>query len=141
MDIITFFKNQSKDVRTDIALLLLRIAGGGFMAINHGYGKLLKLFGDEPIKFMDFLGLGPKFSLALAVLAEFVASILIVLGLFTRLSTIPATFTMLIAAFVAHGADPFKRKESALMFLIMYIVILLMGAGKYSLDQKIFGRN
>ena len=110
------------------------------MAINHGYPKLLKLFGDDPIKFADVFGMGPTASLSLAVLAEFVAGIMIALGLLTRLSTIPAMFTMAVAAFVIHGADPFARKESALMFLLMYLVIFLMGPGKLSLDWKIFGK-
>ena len=140
MDIISIFKEDSEASRKDWALLILRVCAGGLMAINHGYPKLLKLFGEEPIKFADVFGMGAPASLTLAVLAEFVAGILIALGLLTRLSTIPAMFTMAVAAFMIHWADPFARKESALIFLLMYLVIFLLGPGKMSLDWKLFGK-
>lgn len=141
MDFISIFSNTSDDSRRDWGLLILRICAGGLMAINHGYPKLMKLFGDDPIKFADVFGMGAPASLTLAVLAEFVASIFIIFGLLTRLSTIPAMFTMAVAAFMIHGADPFAKKELALVYLLMYLVIFLMGPGRISLDQKFFGRN
>jgi len=141
MDLISFFNSESDDSRKDWALLILRLTAGGLMAINHGWGKLLKLFGDDPIKFADVFGMGAAASLTLAVLAEFLASIFIIFGLLTRLSTIPAMFTMAVAAFMIHGADPFAKKELALIYLLMYLVIFLMGPGKISLDWKIFGRS
>jgi len=140
MDLITIFSKKSEG-RKDLALLILRICAGGLMAINHGYPKLLKLFGDAPIKFADVFGMGATASLTLAVLAEFVAGLFIVFGLLTRLSTIPAMFTMAVAAFMIHGADPFAKKELALVYLLMYLAIFLMGPGKISLDQKFFGRH
>lgn len=141
MDFISIFSNKSKENLRDWGLLILRICAGGLMAINHGWGKLLKLFGDDPIKFADVFGMGAPASLTLAVLAEFVASLFIIFGLLTRLSTIPAMITMAVAAFMIHGADPFAKKELALIYLLMYLVIFLMGPGKISLDQKFFGRN
>ena len=41
---------------------------------------------------------------------------------------------MIIAAFVIHGDDPFKKMEMALLFLIAYLVIMISGPGKISLD-------
>ncbi|MEP2131400.1 MAG: DoxX family protein, partial [Algoriphagus sp.] len=70
---------MKKPVLEDIGLLVLRLGAGGMM-LTHGYPKLLRLFGDEPIKFMDFLGVGPVVSLSLAVFAEFICAILIILG-------------------------------------------------------------
>jgi putative oxidoreductase len=43
---------------------------------------------------------------------------------------------MLVAAFIVHLDDPFKRKELALLYLVGFLIVLLMGAGKYSLDKK-----
>jgi putative oxidoreductase len=43
---------------------------------------------------------------------------------------------MLVAAFIVHLDDPFKRKELALLYLVGFLVVLLMGPGKYSLDKK-----
>lgn len=42
--------------QNDIALLLLRLTFGGAMIYGHGWGKLMRLLGDEPIKFYNFMG-------------------------------------------------------------------------------------
>jgi len=121
----------------DISLLLLRITFGGLMIINHGFPKLQRFFGGEPIEFMEFMGLSPEISLGLAVFAEFLCAALIVLGLGTRYAAIPLIITMFVAAFVAHGDDPFRRKEGALLFMVPFIILLLSGGGKYALDALI----
>ncbi len=124
---------------THLSVLLLRLAAGGFM-LTHGYGKLQQLMAGE-FQFADPIGVGPEVSLVLAVFAEFFCSLLVMLGLGTRLATIPLIVTMAVAAFIAHGADPFGRKEMALLYLVIYVVLLLTGSGKYSVDRLISGKN
>jgi putative oxidoreductase len=120
-------------------LLILRLSAGGFM-LTHGYPKLTRLFESGEIKFGDPLGIGPAASLVLAVFAEFICSILVGLGLFTRLATVPLIITMLVAAFIAHGEDPFSKKELALMYILVYVTLLVFGGGKYSMDELISGK-
>ena len=87
---------------------------------------------------MDFIGLGSTVSLSLAIFAELICSALLILGLGTRAILIPLIITMITAAFIAHGADPLGDKEPSLMYLIGYVSIFIMGAGKYSLDAMVF---
>ena len=119
---------------SDFGLLLLRLSFSA-MLLTHGYGKFLRLF-EPDIKFMDFLGLGATVSFFLAVLGEFIAPILIMIGYKTRLVTLFPIVTMAVAAFIAHADDPFAKKEKALLFLFGFIAIALCGAGKYALDQR-----
>lgn len=118
---------------THFSLLLLRLAAGGFM-LTHGWPKLQRLLAGD-MKFGDPLGLGPEVSLVLVVFSEFVCSILIMLGLGTRLASVPLIVTMAVAAFIAHADDPFQRKELALFYLVVFVVLLLSGSGKYSVDH------
>ncbi len=74
-----------------------------------------------------------------ASLSEFAGGLTIAAGLFTRASALFLGFTMTIAAFVAHAADPFAKKEMALLYLAACTLIFFCGAGKYSLDKKIRG--
>ncbi|MEP1953969.1 MAG: DoxX family protein, partial [Algoriphagus sp.] len=78
---------------------------------------------------------GPVVSLSLAVFAEFICAILIILGFKTRLATIPLMVTMLTAAFVAHASDPFGKKELPLLYFTVFFCIFIFGAGKFAIDE------
>ncbi len=124
---------DTKENLLDILSLLLRLSIAGFM-LTHGLGKLNLLFSGTEIQFADPFGIGPTFSLALTVFSEVLCSILIGLGLATRLASIPLIITMLVAAFMIHEADPFAKKEFALLYLLIYLVIFVIGSRKFSLD-------
>ncbi len=124
---------------TSVGLLVLRLALGLFMAGLHGWGKLTKVANGE-MGFADPLGIGQAPSLVLATFAEFACSILLVLGLFTRLACIPLIVTMAVAAFIVHGGDPWGDKELAYIYLAGYIAILFTGPGKFSVDALIMKR-
>ncbi|HXK82373.1 MAG TPA: DoxX family protein [Bacteroidales bacterium] len=121
---------------TDISKLIYRVSVASFM-LTHGFGKFKLLLSGNLDKFADPLGMGPEISLILAVGAEFFASIAIIIGFKTRLATIPIVFTMGVAAFVVHGSDPFSVKEFALLYMVAFIGIAIMGSGKYSIDYLI----
>ncbi|MBN3580992.1 DoxX family protein [Algoriphagus aestuarii] len=121
----SFLKNLGK--------LIVRLAAGGMM-LTHGIPKIGRLFGEGPVKFHDPFGLGPEISLAMAVIAEVVCTCLIMIGFKTRWATIPLMLTMLTAAFYAHADDPFGTKEKPLLFFVLFIAILVMGAGNFSID-------
>lgn len=120
-------------------LLIVRIFAG-FALMSHGYPKLEKLMGEQNSEFFNFLGLGSEFSLILAVFAEFVCAIFIILGLFSRWASFFALFTMIIAAFAVHGADPFEKKETALLYAALFLILLVFGPGKHSVDGMISAR-
>lgn len=121
----------------DFALLLLRTVSGAFMLFAHGLPKLNNLFSSGDITFPDPLGIPAVPSLILVVIAEFLCSILIIAGLFTRASLIPLIITMFVAGFVYHSADPFAQKEKALLFLLIFVFLFITGPGKYSLSRII----
>jgi putative oxidoreductase len=41
---------------------------------------------------------------------------------------------MLAAAFLRHAADPFARKELALLYGFVALMFLLIGSGRYGID-------
>ena len=123
----------TKENYIDLLSLVLRVSVAAFM-LTHGIGKLNLLFSGNEIQFPDPIGLGATFALSLTVFAEVLCSILIGLGLLTRFATIPLIMTMLVATFVIHGADPFAKKEFALLYLLIYLAVFVIGSGKYSLD-------
>jgi len=125
---------EKSERNTSIALLLLRLTFGGLMLFSHGWGKMMKFFGEDPIRFANPLGIGEVPTLVLAVFAEVICALLIVIGLYTRMATIPLIITMLVAVFIIHISDPFNKMEFAILYLVPYIALLLAGPGKFSVD-------
>lgn len=118
--------------KNDFSKFILRVSFSALM-MTHGYPKLMKIL-EGNTKFADPIGLGSEISLYLAVFAEFFAPFLVIIGYKTRFFSFFPAFTMIIAAFVIHGDDPLKKMEMALLFLIAYLVIMISGPGKISLD-------
>lgn len=128
-----------KEALTNLGLLISRLGLAAMMIALHGWPKLNMLMSGE-IKFSNPIGIGVLPSLILPLIAEFVCSILIALGIKTRWATIPLIFTMVVAGFVFHAPDPFHKKEKALVYAIAFILLLIKGPGKISLDYAIWGR-
>lgn len=118
------------------ALLVLRLVVGAFM-LTHGYGKFMSLIGGGPVQFADPIGIGATASLVLVVFAEFFCSIFLIFGFVTRLSSIPLIITMLVASLIVHANDGFMRQELPLLYATVYFLLLILGAGKYSVDYLI----
>jgi putative oxidoreductase len=134
------FSTTIKKQQLDILILIIRVAIGGFM-LTHGIGKFENLFSAEEIKFGDPIGIGKSVSLSLTVFAEVFCSILLILGLATRLAVIPLIITMVTAAFVINITQGFAKQEMALLYLLTYITLFVTGSGKYSFDRLIAGNN
>ncbi len=131
------FGSKTNDVFVNLWLLILRVSAGAFMLI-HGVPKLQKLLSGN-LAFADPFGIGESTSLILAVFAEVICSVLLILGVATRLASVPLIITMAVASFMIHGNDPFQKKEMALLYLLVYVSILVFGGGNYAAG-KYLGR-
>lgn len=129
---------NTDNIQASIAILLLRLGAGAFLW-THGIPKLMKVMGGD-FRFLDPIGLGPEASLILSTFAEFGCVIFIFLGFGTRLAAIPLVINMSVISFFQHAADPFSIKELPLLYLLAFLTILITGAGKFSLDHKLFNK-
>lgn len=119
----------------NIALLILRVVFAGSMLYGHGLGKLNRLL-DGNLSFSNPLGIGEIPTLILAVFSEFLAPIFIIIGYKTKFFSFFPAATMFVAAFIVHLGDPFGKIEKALLFLIVFVILMMTGPGKYSIDRK-----
>lgn len=121
---------------TDFGILTARIGIAALM-LTHGIPKMLMLFSGGPVQFPPVMGMSAELSLALAVFAEVACSVSILAGFATRLAVIPLIITMLVALITIHGADPIGKQEPVLHYLLVYVVLLFTGSGKFSVDYLI----
>jgi putative oxidoreductase len=118
----------------NLALAFLRI-GASVMLLTHGIPKIERLFANT-ISFPDPLGVGASTSLTLAIIGEVIAPIFILVGFRTKLAAIITLINMLVITLIHHSSDPFGAKEKALLFALIFLVIILAGPGKYSIDKR-----
>ena len=121
--------------KESIVSLILRV-GFSAMMLTHGWGKFLKII-EGNWGFADPIGLGEEISLFLTVFAEFICSIILIIGYKSRLAAIPPAITMLVAAFIIHADDPFGKQEFPLLYFMGYVCIIILGSGQYSLDAAL----
>lgn len=125
----------------DVALLWMRLYAAGVMLIAHGWPKLAN-FTERMHTFRDPIGIGSPASFALATFAEFFCSILVILGLGTRLALTQLIATMTVAVIVTGGNIVGGRESSEFPFLFLgaFVALILLGPGRISLDHLIVKR-
>jgi putative oxidoreductase len=133
-----------KDSFRNIGLLILRV-GIGVIFIIHGAPKM---FGG-PEKWaelgaaMSNFGIDsmPKLWGFLSALAEFGGGIFIVIGMFTRVTAIALTLNMAVAVqFHFVAGDSFQVYSHALEAGILFLSLIFIGPGSYSVDHFLFSK-
>lgn len=142
----------------DVALFILRLSGFG-LAFAHGWQKVSMLVsgnGGPFVSGVEALGFPMPMVFAwAAALAEFAGGLCVALGIGTRIAASFTAFTMFIAAFFRHrfflhilvwlGAssppeevvESWGNPERAATYLLIFLALILLGGGKFSLDRLV----
>jgi len=127
------FTTGYTDWAFNIATLVMRVVSGAILFFNHGIPKFNK-YPELKYIFFDPFHIGHKWSLTLVLFAELICSLLLVIGLFSRLSAFIITVNLGVAVFLFHRGQPIAQYEIAIVYLMSFFSILLLGPGKYSVD-------
>lgn len=123
----------------DLAKLLLRLSTGGLM-MTHGVHKIIHGIGG--IKGMVANAGLPEIMAYGVYVGELVAPLFIILGLYARVAAAVMAVNMVVAIWLAFGFSLAINEygglliELPLMFMIMSLLIVLLGSGKYALNAK-----
>ena len=144
-----------KIIRTndDHLLTFLRVVLG-FVFFAHGAQKALGWFGghgfDQTMKsFTQGLGI-PTFFAVLAIMAEFLGGIGLIVGLLSRVAAFAIAVNMIVAVALVHGRyglfmnwagnQPGEGFEFHLLAISMALFVVVRGAGAWSLDRVLEAR-
>ncbi|MBI5389920.1 DoxX family protein [Candidatus Woesearchaeota archaeon] len=115
----------------------------GLLFMLHGAGKLGLMGNGNVAGFAGAFGL-PLWLGWIAALVEFVGGLAVLLGLFTRLAAVFGGVQMVVAWFLAHapkGWNPMANGgELAVLFFAAFLVLIVYGAGTWSLEKAIMGK-
>jgi putative oxidoreductase len=127
----------SRELSSNVVLLVLRAVVGVNLACLHGWDKLHHFsarLGSVP----DPFGMGPKYSLMLAVAGEFFGGLLLASGLIGRAGAfLVALVSALTLSATLHGTAWHERELWGL-YLAASLTVLLLGCGRYSLDSVVW---
>jgi putative oxidoreductase len=123
---------------TSFGLLVLRLWFGLTMCVHHGLQKIIGWNYLAPT-WLDPFHIGHQASFALTVFAEAVCSFLLALGLVTRFAALVLIINMVVAFTMVHK-ESLKAGELAYVYLGVFVVLFLAGAGAFSLDKILFGK-
>jgi putative oxidoreductase len=137
---IFFAGNQS--LITDVVLLLVRIVVG-YVFIRAGWDKI-----QHPLNWMGPTSGFPGFFQALAAIAEYCGGIALIVGFLTRIAAFGIACTMATAVYMLRfvWAAPFISPTGGIAYvlpLVLFLIVLLLmvlGAGRFSVDWLIAGR-
>ena len=128
------FPQSFRGKGVSVLLMVLRIFFGVLFFV-HGMEKMMN-FEQLSRTFPSVLGFGSYMSLMLAIFCEFCCSIFLIAGLMQRIILIPMIISMGVAFFDVHDAI-LPEGELALIYLITFFILFLVGPGRYSLDYMV----
>tara|TARA_R110000787_G_scaffold17180_1_gene54183 strand:+ start:15704 stop:15916 length:213 start_codon:yes stop_codon:yes gene_type:complete len=67
--------------------------------------------------------------------AEVICTLFIIIGFKVKWATIPPIILMLVTVFVVHSNAPIMERELAILYLIAFSAIGIMGSGKYAVEK------
>ncbi|MBP2614954.1 DoxX family protein [Chryseobacterium jejuense] len=110
--------------RVLLAIQLFRVHGLKKFRLENGQREVI----PNP------LGMPDKLNALAASFADLVVPFLIILGLGTRLAVLPTIGVTAIGYFVVHRKDSLEVRDVPFMYTLSLLLILALGAGRYSLD-------
>ena len=126
---------------SDFGLLVLRVVLGATLFLRHGLEKITH-YSQMSSHFPNPIHIGSHASLIYALISDGICSLLVLLGLGTRVAAFFICVNLGVALyFVHHMALMSQHGEQIVTFLAGFLALVFTGAGSYSLDWKFWGRS
>ncbi|KGE69904.1 MULTISPECIES: DoxX family protein [Pseudomonas] len=119
----------------DLGLLFLRVCGALFLLWVHGLPKLLN-YSEQLKQIEDPFHLGTTVTLVLAIFAEVLCPLLIIVGVLVRLACLPILCVLLIALLVVHPEWTLLEAQFGWLLLIIFTTLVISGPGRLVLTQR-----
>ena len=134
----TFWQNNNSNWDTvSLGLLFFRIAVSIELILVHGLKKLgVGVSTAEVVP--NPLHLPETLNQIFATTANVILPLFVIFGLLTRLAVLPILAVTLTGYFVVHGNSPLSERDIPFMYSISFLLLLIAGSGKYSVDSMLF---
>jgi putative oxidoreductase len=123
---------------SDLTLFALRALTGAFLIHETWDNVSSAARMAEFVKFLDQFGFpAPALMAPLSVAVQFGCGILLILGLFTRISGLLIAANFVVAVVMVHWAEPFRGWWPAIVLVFLGLHFAAAGSGKFGLDAML----
>lgn len=131
------WRNWLQGGRINRSLLLLRLWVGFGLFYKHGLEKILH-FSMMQEHFPNLFHLGSTTALVFSLLSDSICSLLVILGLVTRLAALLIVINLVVVfGYFHHFTVTQDHSELVFLYLGVFLTLLVSGPGKYSLDHTL----
>ncbi|MEN0053256.1 MAG: DoxX family protein [Mucilaginibacter sp.] len=124
-----------KFLPVDSCLLFLRLATAIVLFSKHGYEKIFH-FQEMLSHFPDPIGIGKLPGLIYATITDACCTLLLALGLFSRVAVVLLLSNLLVAFIGVHQGAVNDHGELMILYMINLIFLFFTGPGRISFDYR-----
>ena len=128
---------MSRELPSNLVLLVLRAVVGVNLACLHGWDKLHH-FSSRLGSVPDPFGIGSKYALIIAVAGEFFGGILLASGLMGRAGAFLVALVSGLSLFTGLRGGAWHERELWGLYFAASLAVLLLGCGRYALDSVVW---
>ncbi|WP_353850842.1 DoxX family protein [Flavobacterium sp.] len=115
-----------------IGLLFVRF--NCVLLLNHCLIKIVE-YPNYYVKWLSPFSALSFLTCSFTIFTELVCTCFVFIGFLTRLALIPLIILMLITVFTIHDSETIGIRESSILYLLMYFVLIKTGPGLFSIDH------
>ncbi|MET0465848.1 MAG: DoxX family protein [Chitinophagaceae bacterium] len=119
-----------------LTMLVFRVLVSVQLMTTHGLKKL-GVGVEQAENIPNPLGLPGQLNNYFATAANLFFPVLVIVGFLTRVASLPVLAVTMTGYFVLHWHDSLPEKDMPFMYSLSFLLILVLGPGKYSLDYLI----
>jgi len=118
-------------------MFCFRVLASLELIVAHGFKKV-GIGVQEAEHIPNPLHFPETFNSRFAIAANIVFPVFVILGFCTRLASLPTLAVTLTGYFVVHWNGTLLEKDTPFMYSLVFLLITVLGAGKYSIDNYLY---
>jgi putative oxidoreductase len=122
--------------QVSVGLLFLRLIGGGLLISGRAWKWQAMIDGNRILESTGWVFAG-EIAWFLTLFSECLCTILVMLGMFTKFTSVPPAVAMIIAGLAMPSGTAWSTRELYFLLALPFFVLSFTGAGDYSADSRI----
>jgi putative oxidoreductase len=119
-----------------LGLLILRVVGGALLISGRAWSWQSLIDSNRVLESTGWI-LGGEINWFLTLLSECLCTLLVMLGIFTKFTSVPPAVAMIVAGLALPGGTAWSVREFYFLLALPFFVLSFTGPGEYSMDNRL----